>query len=212
MVYYSRMFIQESLFTCFTLAFVVALGAWRREADLRGPRWRASRQAWRSRPKKHRLSCCRPRSRPARSRGRHCFGMRRPPDDRRSQFLSACGVDGSRRAVLLVVSRRAGGPPRSVSRSRSVPRPRHRSGEPRTPVALLSRPARVLLIRRPHVERGARPRTGCRRRGDLVGPARSRRDQNAPSGHAISPATSPPPLRFSRPFGTRLRGTCCRST
>ena len=62
MVYYSRMFIQESLFACFTLAFVVAIGRWRREADLRGPRWRASRQAWRSRPRKRRLSCCRPRS------------------------------------------------------------------------------------------------------------------------------------------------------
>ena len=101
MVYYSRMFIQESLFACFTLAFVVAIGrvatrppsrprgmgrSARQAAALRGPRWRASRQAWRSPPRKRRLSCCRPRSRPARSRGRHSFGIRWPPGDWRWRF------------------------------------------------------------------------------------------------------------------------------
>lgn len=37
MVYYSRMYIQESLFTCFTLAFVIALGRARSEAGWRWP-------------------------------------------------------------------------------------------------------------------------------------------------------------------------------
>ena len=32
MVFYSRMFIQESLFACFTLAFVIAVGSRRRPA------------------------------------------------------------------------------------------------------------------------------------------------------------------------------------
>ena len=45
--------------------------------------------------------------------------------------------------------------------------------EPRAPVALLPRPPRVVVVRRPGVDRGARARPGRRRRGDGVDPARS---------------------------------------
>ena len=63
MVFYSRMFIQESLFACFTLAFVIGVGRVRdrRRLDVVGRR-PALRRAWPSRRRRRRSSCCRRRS------------------------------------------------------------------------------------------------------------------------------------------------------
>ena len=79
-------------------------------------------------------------------------------------------------------------------------------------MALLPGPARVLVVRGLEVERGAGPRAGGRRGDDGVGPASIPRVWNAPSGLATSPSTSSSPRQSSRPSGTRLPGTCCRST
>ena len=69
MVFYSRMFIQESMFSCFALAFAIAVGRAMTEPGLRWPVLAGSQPAWRSRPRKRRSSCSPPRSWPAPSRG-----------------------------------------------------------------------------------------------------------------------------------------------
>ena len=116
MVFYSRMFIQESLFACFTLAFVIALGravTGRADSLARRPA-RASRRASRSRRRRPRSSCCPRRSSRARSRGgrsdrraRRAIGDRRGDRQALARGLATAAVD--RRAVLLVVLHGAGG-------------------------------------------------------------------------------------------------------
>ena len=171
MVFYSRMFIQESLLAFFTLAFVIAVGRAATGGGL-GVVYRCGRRgrpgdrdqgnlghriARRARRLRDRLVVA-GNGTPAESVGWPAIGDAVSGRHR--------GGGGRRRALLFVVSHRAASRPRSVSGSRPVPRSRHRPGEPRAPVELLPRAAHVLFVRRPEVERGARARAGDRRRGD----------------------------------------------
>ncbi len=178
MVFYSRMFIQESLFACFTLAFVIAdrAGGDGRRPGVVHAGGRRGRPGGRDQGNVgHRAAR---RARRLRDRwwslGSDGRGIRSPTGGGRwrssSSLAAAVAVAALFYSSFLAAP---GGRPRAVSRRRYLPRSRHRSGEPRAAVALLPRPARVLLVRRPHVERGTRPRAGGRRRGDGVGPARS---------------------------------------
>ena len=119
MVYYSRMFIQESLFACFTLAFVVAIGrvatrgglAWSTLAGVAAGLAVATKETSVIVLPAALVACAISwSSLPSESVGRRAIG------DGGSR--EHCDGDGSRRAVLLVVSRRAACRPRSVSRSR----------------------------------------------------------------------------------------------
>ena len=178
MVFYSRMYIQESMFACFTLAFAIAIG---RATTERGWQWpmlagiaaglatatketavivlpaslAACALAWWS------LGSTRFSVAPANAGWRRARDRR--PRDRR----------GDRVALLLVVSRASGWRLRAGSRRRHVLPTRHGSGQPRAPVALLRPPPRLVIVRRPGVDRSDRARPRRRRRGDGLDPARS---------------------------------------
>ena len=220
MVFYSRMFIQESLFACFTLAFVIALG---RVVTGGGPRLGAARRR-RGRPAgRHQGDVGhRPARRPR--------GVRRSPGGRSVR----CGSSAARprhdwRSAPVVAARGGavvaalffssflafpGGVLEPFRGRRHLPRSRGGAGQPRAPVALLPRPARLLLVRRPDVERGRwcwRSRRRAARRRPARRPDRS--PARAPrSGRATSRPTSCSRRRSSRPSATRPPGTCCRST
>ena len=169
MVFYSRMFIQESLFACFTLAFAIAIGrvateggqAWSTLAGVAAGLAVATKEtsvivlpaalvacaiAWWS------LGPGRPLTPLTDGRGR------RPPS-------SAWRWRRRWRALLFGLSHRARRRPRAVPRGRHLSRSRHRPGEPRAPVALLLRAARLLVVGRLDVERGTGARAGRRRCG-----------------------------------------------
>ena len=133
MVFYSRMYIQESLFACFTLAFAIAIGRVDDGAAACGGRcWRAWRQAWRSRPRRPRSSCCPPRGG---LRGRVVVaGADRPRPTRwptgdggRRPLVSAGGGGGGRSALLLVVSHQPRRRPRAAPGGRHLSRSRRGS-------------------------------------------------------------------------------------
>ena len=184
MVFYSRMYIQESMFACFTLAFAIAIG---RATTERGWQWpmlagiaaglatatketavivlpaslAACALAWWS------LGSTRFSVAPANAGWRRASDRR--PRDRRGNCV----------AFLLVVSRASGWRLRAGSRCRHVLPTRDGSGQPRAPVALLRPPPRLVIVRRPGVDRSDRARPRRRRRGDGLDPARSVEPESA---------------------------------
>ena len=169
MVFYSRMFIQESLFACFTLAFVIAhRPRGRRAAAWRGPLLAGRRGGPGGRDEGdvgHRAA--RRARRRARSRGgrsdRPAPRHRGRPRDRQRRALVSLASQRrrSRRSSTRRFSPRPGGvlePFRGAGTylDRGID-----PGQPRAPVALLPRPARVLVVRRPEVERRAGARAGA---------------------------------------------------
>ena len=183
MVFYSRMFIQESLFACFALAFVIAIGrvtlggglVWSAVAGVAAGLAVATKETSAIVLPAALLACAIAWWSLGPERPRHPFADRRW---RAAAAREPGGGSVDRGAVLFVVFRLARRRPRAIPRGGHVPRPRHRPCGPRAPVALLLRPARVFLLRWPAVERGTGPRAGDRRRSRRHGGAdRSRPDR-----------------------------------
>ena len=166
MVFYSRMYIQESLFACFTLAFVIAVGrvatggglAWSVLAGVAAGLAVATKEtsvivlpaalvgcaiAWWS------LGPDRPvAARRTGDGGARSSSAWRRPRRSRALFYSSFLADP---AGVLEPFRAAG-----TYLDRGVD-----PASPRAAVALLPRPARLLVVRRPDVERGAGARAGA---------------------------------------------------
>ena len=178
MVFYSRMYIQESLFACFTLAFVIAVGrvatggglAWSALAGVAAGLAVATKEtsvivlpaalvasaiAWWS------LGAERPRNPLADERGRRAALV---------SLAAAAAVAGLFYSSFLAAPAGVLEPFRGAGTylDRGID-----PGNPLASVALLPRPARLLVVRGLEVERGAGARAGDRRRGDGVEPARS---------------------------------------
>ena len=156
MVFYSRMFIQESLFACFTLAFVIAVGrvatggglAWSTLAGVAAGLAVATKETSVIVLPAALVACAMRggRSDPDRP------GIRWPPGDgrRRPSSSLAAAVAVARCSIRLSSPRRR---PSSIRFARPAPTSIAASiRQPRAPVALLPRPAHVLLVRRPEVE------------------------------------------------------------
>ena len=184
MVFYSRMFIQESLFACFALAFVIAVGRvavgggqqWPTLAGLAAGLAMATKEtsvivvpaallacvvAWRSLPAARRP--------PWRGRDR----------DRQPSRPVAAAVAAMFFSSFFIVPAAVIEPFRAIA---NVPRPGDRPVEHGHPwhyyVGLLA----YRSSEWPEVERGIRPRAGRRRHGRGVAHARCRCARNAPSG------------------------------
>ncbi len=131
MVFYSRMFIQESLFACFTLAFVIAIG---RVATGGGLAWSALAgvAAGLAVATKETSVIVLPAALVACAIAWRSLGPGRSPtplaDGRwgRAALVSAGGGSVGRGAVLFVLSRRARRRPRAVPGGRHLSRPRRR--------------------------------------------------------------------------------------
>ena len=167
MVFYSRMYIQEALFACFALAFVIGVGRVATGGGLRvGGDQRAWRPGWRWRRKRPRPSFCPPRSRP-RAIAWWSLGAGRPPNALigRHWRRRSCGP-GRRRSVAALFYSSFFTAPQPCSNRSVRPAPISIAGSihPATPaLALLSATAHVLRVRRPPLERGTGPRArGCR--------------------------------------------------
>ena len=206
MVFYSRMFIQESLFACFTLAFVIAVG---RVATGGGPRVVGAGGRGRGPGRRDQGDVG---HRAARRAGglRDRLVVARVGRARGARWPTAAG--GGRPLASLAAAAAVAalfyssffaapaGILEPFPRRRHLPRPRDQSRQPRASVALLPRPARLLVVRRPAtwseglvlVLAVVGAATAWRRLPTAQ--SRARR-----SGRAISPAT-PPSRRRSSPL------------
>jgi len=146
MVFYSRMYIQESLFTCFVLAFVIGHrpdddG---RRAGVVGGGGLAGNGG---RDEGDVMIVLPPPSSRAPPHG--CHSGRAPSTiaDEITWWAAGLGIAAAVAALFFSSFWRPPGRARAVRRHRHVPPPRRRPGEPRAPLALLPEPAGVLLVR-----------------------------------------------------------------
>ena len=197
MVFFSRMFIQESLFAGFALAFVIALG---RVVGGGGLRWAAAAgvAAGLAVATKETAVIVLPAALVACTLASHFRGggASAPPVEGRMGGFRLHRLALGRRGgppLLLLFLHLSGRPPRAVSRCPDLRRSRHVPSEPRAPVALLPPASDLLAFRRAVVER-RRGRRPCGRRGSVgVVATRARRKprrHSGISGHVISPPTS----------------------
>ena len=168
MVFYSRMYIQEALFACFALAFVIGVG---RVATGGGLAWAAMTgvAAGLAMATKETAAIVVPSAVAAAAIAWWSVGAGRPPNALIGRPLAQGDPGGpgrrSRRrgALLFVVLHRARSHARTVPCGGHLSRSRDRSIQPHPALALLSATAHVLRVRRPPLERGTGPRArGCR--------------------------------------------------
>ena len=216
MVFYSRMYIQEALFACFALAFVIGVG---RVATGGGLAWTVvtGLAAGLAIATKETAAIVLPAALVAR---RDCLVVARiraaaERADRRPLAAGGPRQPHRRRsrrgALLFVVLHRAGSHARTVPCGGHLSRSRDRSIQPHPALALLPATAHVLRVRRPPLERGTGPRARRCSARSRPGADRTALLPAPVSGRATSLATSSLPARSSRRFPTRRPGTCCRS-
>ena len=176
MVFYSRMFIQEALLSCFTLAFVIAAG---RVAMGGGRAWwvLAGVAAGLAAATKETSAIVLPAAIAACAIAWWSLGSERPRSPLtdggwRGPARREPRCRGSRRgAVLFILLLGAGRHARAFPRRRNIPGPRDRSRQPGASVGLLRPPARLHVVGGDDVERRSRYRAGRHWRSRGVAPA-----------------------------------------
>ena len=216
MVFYSRMFIQESLFTCFALAFVIAIGrvtlggglAWSAVAGLAAGLAVATKETSAIVLPAALLACTMAWWSLGAGRPRHPFA------NGRWRAAAVVGLTVAAATAALFYSSFFSSPGGVLEPFRGAGTYLGRGLAPADHAHAWHyyfRPARVFLVGWPAVERGTGPRAGVRRRSG----GRARR-QRASGPHLLG-ALSRRLRRHrrgpsSRPSPTRLPGICCRST
>ena len=188
MVFYSRMYIQESMFACFALAFAIALGRAMTEGGTRWPALAGVAAGLAIATKETSvivlpasLAACAPGVVVAGSgAARRRAGQRTIADGRARR---PGGVRSGRRALLFVVPDASRGILEPLRAAPTYVAARGRSRRPRAPVALLPRHPRLVVVGGPEVDRGAGARPGRRRRRDGVDCGAIRRAPDAAFWH-----------------------------
>ena len=173
MVFYSRMYIQESMFACFTLTFAIAIG---RATTERGWRWPmlAGIAAGLAAATKETAVIVLPASLAACALAWWSLGSTRssvaPANAgwRRAAIVSLATGAGIASLFYSSFLAHPGGVLEPLRAAATYFQRGVDPGQPRAPVALLPPPPRLVVVRRPGVDRGAGARPGRRRRGDGV--------------------------------------------